>query len=129
MMRYEAAAALAILIREIADARVFSFSNRTVEVPSRHGFALRDAIVNSQHHGATYLGNAVKTMNAIPHDRLIVFTDEQSRDSVPDPVAKNAYMINVASYLNGVGYGKWTHIDGFSEAVIDYILEYEKEFK
>jgi hypothetical protein len=31
------------------------------------------------------------------------------------------YVINVASYKNGVGYGKWTHIDGWSESVIEYI--------
>lgn len=30
-------------------------------------------------------------------------------------------MINVASYRNGVGYGKWTHIDGFSEGVLKFI--------
>lgn len=45
---------------------------------------------------------------------------------VPDPVAEKAYMINVASYRNGVGYGKWTHIDGFSEGVLRWIEEYEK---
>ena len=39
------------------------------------------------------------------HDRLIVITDEQARTPVPDPVAKRAYMINVASARNGVGYG------------------------
>ena len=37
-------------------------------------------------------------------------------------------MINVASYKNGVGYGSWRHIDGFSEACIEYIQEYEAEF-
>jgi hypothetical protein len=26
-----------------------------------------------------------------------------------------------------VGYGKWTHIDGFSEAVIRFISEAERE--
>jgi hypothetical protein len=34
-------------------------------------------------------------------------------------------MINVASYKNGVGYGKWTHIDGWSESVIEYIRTLE----
>jgi hypothetical protein len=34
-------------------------------------------------------------------------------------------MINVASAKNGVGYGKWVHIDGFSEAVVDFIREIE----
>jgi hypothetical protein len=128
MSRIDAASALAILVREIADARVFTFSNDVVEVPSRHGFALRDAINSSQWHGGTNLGGAVNFINTIPHDRLIVFTDEQAHDRVPDSVAKMSYVVNVASYKNGVGYGKWLHIDGFSEAVVDYILEYEKEF-
>ena len=35
-------------------------------------------------------------------------------------------MINVASARNGVGYGPWTHIDGFSEAIIDYIRVLER---
>jgi 60 kDa SS-A/Ro ribonucleoprotein len=35
-------------------------------------------------------------------------------------------VINVASYKNGVGYGKWTHIDGWSEAVIEYIRALEQ---
>ena len=125
--RLDAASALAILVREISDSRVFVFSNGMKEVPNRRGFGLRDVITNF-HHGGTLLGNAVSEMNKIPHDRLIVFTDEQSQDPVPDPVVDKAYMINVASYKNGVGYGKWTHIDGFSEAIIDYIVEYEKEF-
>lgn len=37
-----------------------------------------------------------------------------------DPKGRG-YVINVASYKNGVGYGKWTHIDGWSESVIEYI--------
>ena len=61
----------------------------------------------------------------LAHDRLIVVTDEQSHDRVPQPVAKRSYMINVGSYRNGVGYGPWTHIDGFSEAVIRFIAEVE----
>jgi hypothetical protein len=36
------------------------------------------------------------------------------------------YVINVASYKNGVGYGKWTHIDGWSESVVEYIRELER---
>ena len=40
---------------------------------------------------------------------------------------KRGYMINVASAKNGVGYGAWTHIDGFSENVIRFIQEIEGE--
>ncbi len=120
----DAAYGLAILLREIAEElSVYSFSDRLVRVPSRRGFALRDAIDASQPHGSTYLGRALETMHE-SYDRLIVITDEQAHDAVPRPSDK-AYMINVASYKNGVGYGAWRHIDGWSESVIGYIRELE----
>jgi 60 kDa SS-A/Ro ribonucleoprotein len=34
-------------------------------------------------------------------------------------------MVNVAAFKNGVGYGPWVHIDGWSEAIVDYIRAYE----
>ncbi len=124
MRRVDAACGVAMVAREMGDCRVFTFSDRLVEVPARRGFALRDAITNSQPHSNTYLGAAVKMLNQQPHDRMIVVTDEQSHDSVPGPNGKG-YMVNVASNKNGVGYGAWTHIDGFSEAVLGYIRESE----
>jgi 60 kDa SS-A/Ro ribonucleoprotein len=126
MQRTDAAYGLAVLLREIGEkVSVYSFSNSLVEVPARHGFALRDAIDTSQKHGATLLGGAISELNERePYDRLIVITDEQAHDSVPSPRGKG-YAINVASLKNGVGYGKWTHIDGWSEAVIEYIRELE----
>lgn len=126
LSRLDAAATLAAIIP--GDVRVFTFSNQVVEVPARRGMAGVDAVVKSQPHGGTELGKAVAKMNTIKHDRLIVITDEQSQDKVPDPVAKQAYMINVASARNGIGYGSWTHIDGFSEAVLTYIREAETGF-
>jgi len=122
LQRIDAACGVAILLRELCgDVDVITFSELVVQVPSRRGFALRDAIVTSQPHRGTYLGNAVATINAkIPHDRLIVLTDEQSADRVPFPIGKG-YVINVANAKNGVGYGAWQHIDGWSESVIDYI--------
>jgi hypothetical protein len=45
---------------------------------------------------------------------------------VPNPIGNKGYMVNVATYKNGVGYGKWTHIDGFSEHILKYIYEIEK---
>lgn len=123
LSRLDAAATLASVIP--GDVRVFTFSNEVVEVPARRGMAGVDAVVRSQPHGGTLLGNAVKHVNRLPHDRLIVITDEQSHDAVPDPKAAKAYMVNVASTRNGVGYGKWIHIDGFSEAVLTYIREAE----
>jgi len=127
LMRYDAANGLAILARELCEqVAIYSFSDDIVRIPDRHGFALSDAILNSQCHGWTYLGGAVNHLNKNEqYDRIIVITDEQSSDPVPNPKGKG-YMINVSSNQNGVGYGAWTHIDGWSEAVIDYILEYEK---
>lgn len=124
LTRMDAAAALASVIQ--GDLRVFSFSWEVVEVPPRRGMAGVDAVIKSQHHGGTNLADAVNQINQMPHDRLIVITDEQATDGrVPAPVARHAYMINVASYRNGVGYGQWTHLDGFSEGVIRWIHEYE----
>lgn len=123
LARIDAAAALAAIIP--GDLRVFTFSNQIVEVPPRRGMAGVDAVIRSQDHQGTYLGAAVKAINDLPHDRLIVISDEQSHDPVPQPKAKHAYMINVASAQNGIGYGKWTHIDGFSERVLTFIGEYE----
>jgi hypothetical protein len=89
--------------------------------------ALRDALDQSQPHGGTNLGASLTQVEAAVregYDQLIVITDEQSHDRVPAPKG-NGYVINVASARNGVGYGEWTHIDGWSEAVIDYISEFE----
>ena len=127
LKRLDAAAALAS-VPPSNDLRVFTFSETVVEVPPRRGMAGVDAIVKSQPHGGTYLGIAVDALNRkVQHDRLIVITDEQSHDRVPPPIAKRAYMINVASNQHGVGYGPWTHIDGFSEGVIRFIREIESD--
>ncbi len=127
LRRLDAAAALASVIN--GDIRVFTFSNDVVEVPARRGLSGVDAIIKSQPHGGTYLGKAVEHLNGLRHDRLIVITDEQSHDAVPDPLSRRAYMINVASNRNGVGYGTWVHFDGFSEQVLRYMAEYEKAFE
>lgn len=122
LRRVDAACGLAILLREVCETvQVLTFSTQVVQVPARRGFALRDAIVNSQPHAGTYLGKAVTiAMQQIQHDRMIVISDEQSADPVPDS-KKPAFMVNVASNKNGVGYGSWTHVDGWSESIVDYI--------
>ena len=60
------------------------------------------------------------------YDRIIVITDEQTMGSPHNAKIKNAYMINVASYSKGVGYGNnYKHINGFSDKVFNYISEIE----
>jgi len=127
LTRLDSACGLAILLSYMCtNLRVICFSNKVTEAPPRLGFALSD-LIKSHERSGTYLGNAVKAVDQhVNYDRLIVITDEQSHDPVPDPKGKG-YMINVASYENGVGYGAWTHIDGFSESVINFIIEIEKQ--
>jgi TROVE domain-containing protein len=125
LRRVDAACALAMLLREVCkNVDVYTFSDNTVLVPARRGFALRDAIVGSQSHGGTNLGLAVNVLNGKNYDRSIVITDEQSHDRVNNP-SNLGYLINVASEKNGVGYGKWTHIDGWSESIVNYMIELE----
>jgi len=129
MQRTDAAYGLAILLREIAEkVSIYTFSNDAKLVPPRRGFALRDAMEASQPHSGTYLGKALDAVNEArhaPYDRIIVITDEQSHDRIAAP-RDTGYVINVASARNGVGYGPWVHIDGWSEAVLEYIREAER---
>lgn len=133
LQRIDAACGLAMLLREVCDSvDVLTFSNVLAAIPPRRGFALRDAIVGSQPHSSTNLSGAISFLNKEdngklgPNDRLIVITDEQTTGRVPDPKCAKPYMINVASAKNGVGYYKWTHLDGFSEAIVNFITNLEK---
>lgn len=127
LSREDAAAALASIING-DDIRVFAFSREVQEVSNLRGLAGIELIRNAPIiRSATLLGAACKQVMQLPHERLIVITDEQSSDPVPDPVMGQSYMINVASNKNGVGYRKWTHIDGFSENVIRFIHEMEAD--
>jgi 60 kDa SS-A/Ro ribonucleoprotein len=141
MDRFEAAAGLAILLRETAErVNVYAFNEKAYELPARGGFALRDALAATKNNWSRG-GLAVAAANRDGYDRIIIITDGQWHFSdtttvrygegdpqtvAPAPLTKQAYMINVASYKNGVGYGKWTHIDGWSESVIEYIRALEQ---
>ncbi|MFA5340430.1 MAG: TROVE domain-containing protein [Clostridia bacterium] len=123
--RFEAAAALAILVREICESvAVIVFSCNPFVIPSRRGFALRDSLYSKAEKGGTNTQIAIDLANREHYDRIIIITDEQSHRYIQPPNGKG-YVINVASARNGIGYGAWKHIDGFSEAVIDWIREYE----
>jgi 60 kDa SS-A/Ro ribonucleoprotein len=123
MNRMDAAAALACIVK--GERRIFSFSNNLVEVEyCERGLSGMHKIVHSQSNSGTYLGAAIRRLGQeVQAQRLIVITDEQSHDQVSAPNFPYAYMINVGSYQNGVGYGEgWTaHVTGFSEQVLRYI--------
>ena len=143
--RAEVACSLAILIRETCEYPVIYATagddrtriHQTQVIPSRHGFALKDVIYNLCRPlggGGIFLKQVMDYISKHEKEaeRIIVITDEQdcgisSNDSPTKANAfgKQNYLINVASYKNGIGYGKWTHFDGWSESVLDYIREYE----
>lgn len=139
MTRVDAAASLGAIVP--GNVRMFTFSDDLVEVPPRRGMAGVDAAVQSQQHNGTRLFDAVAKLNkAVTYERLIVITDEQATDPsrfghwiqgkvsrLPDPTGRRGYMVNVASAQNGVGYGRWTHVDGFSEGVLRFIREIEND--
>lgn len=136
--REDAASSLAIILREVSeDISIYATGNETVPVKNYRGVALRDAIKNSgAGWGGINLTPATKYVAGLENniERLIVITDEQDTGGrgANDPknaltIGKNNYLINVAAYQNGIGYGKWTHIDGFSESVVKYITEIEQD--
>lgn len=129
LTRIDAAAALAVLCRGICEeVEIYTFSDNVVKVENHYeGFDLTEAIVKSQPHHGTDLFSAVKYINRREvYDRLIVFTDEQSYTR-PDAPTGAGYMVNVAAYNCGLNHGAYVGIDGFSESVIKFISELEKE--
>jgi antitoxin (DNA-binding transcriptional repressor) of toxin-antitoxin stability system len=141
--RFDAAAALAILARELCESvHVWAFNERSYEVPARRGFALRDALAATK-GSASMGGLAVAAANERGYDRIIVLTDGQwhypaaqlhydmqegpALQVSPPPLTERAYMINVAPYKTGIGYGAWRSVDGWSERILDFVVEAEAE--
>lgn len=123
--RRDCAIGVAIHAREVFNnVEVWTFSEEVNIMPNYRGFALGDHI-KAQTMGGTYIGSAVARANEEKPDRIIVITDEQSHDAVGAPHGRG-YMVNIATYDKGVGFGKWVRINGWSESVIDYILETER---
>lgn len=125
--RLKYANALAMIGREMcSDVDIYSFSDYIKSIPNRRGFALAEAIDKSQTHWGTNMWAAITEVEKNHYDRIIVITDEQTMGSPHNAKIKNAYMINVASYSKGVGYGNnYKHINGFSDKVFNYISEIE----
>lgn len=145
--RAQAACSLAIIVRQVCESPVIYATagsdmkrvHATSKIPPRQGFALSDAIYGMCR---TLGGGGIFLKQVMDYvyekegsaERIIVITDEQdcgldSRDkpSMANVFGNNNYLINVSTYKNGIGYGQWTHIDGWSESVIDYIRELERD--
>lgn len=137
--REDTATSLAIILREICESiGIYANGTETKRIPNLRGVSLRDAIKNS---GAGYDGieltpatRYAEKHEAGPVERVIVITDGQDTgrgDNAPSKallLGKRNYIINVAAYKNGIGYGPWINIDGFSEAVVKYIVEMENSY-
>lgn len=123
----DAGAAMAMICRELCDdVEVFAFGTTFAPVPARRAFSLRDSILKANVGYGTNIAPVINHVNRGNFDRIIVVSDMQLADRMPKPNAKHAYAMNVASYRNGVGYGDWTILDGYSDKVVDFITEYEK---
>ncbi len=144
LSRLDAAGALAILVKEIAENPVIyatagSDSARrhaTMQIPARRGFELSRLFseLQLQHQigtGGIFLKQVMDYVYQEQRtaDRVIVITDEQdcqTPGSKLDPSQANAfgdsnYLINISCNENGIGYNKFVHISGWSEAIIDFI--------
>ncbi len=148
MNRALAACALGAIARELCEEPLIyatagsdaSRVHQTALVPARRGMALVDAIYGlckPLGGGGIFLNQVMRFLEP-KHggvDRTIVITDEQDcglgdEDSplMAPTFGRTNYMINVGSFRNGVGYGNWVHLDGFSEQVLRYVAEFETAF-
>lgn len=152
--RLDAACALAILAREVCEEVVIyatagcdgSRKHATMVIPPRRGFALSEYITSREVRSKIGGGGIffTQTMDYIAGkeqgntvDRVIVFTDEQDtsmrgRGFEPSKAKRlgkegQNYIANVGSYQNGINSGDWLTITGFSESMVDFIRESEKQ--
>jgi hypothetical protein len=140
MDRAQAACSLAAITREICEDPVIyatagsdmARTHQTKKVAARRGMSLVDAVYGMCQPlggGGIFLKQVMDYVidKEKTADNVIVITDEQDCDIKGSPSeaklfdGANHFMINVSNDKNGIGYGKWTHIDGWSEAVVNYI--------
>jgi hypothetical protein len=141
--RFDAAAALATILRELApEVRIAVYTqgdyNRQrgyeaglafAEIPNRRGMALVEAITTALPMGGTpTYAAAARCKKEWDVDRFILLTDGEATDKgVLEPIGTEAnYVIQVAPYKTGVAArGAYVEIGGFSERVVDFIVAHE----
>jgi 60 kDa SS-A/Ro ribonucleoprotein len=147
MDRMEAACSLGAICREICeDVSVYATAgsdarrtHQTELVPNRRGIPLVSAIADMcapLGGGGIFLKQVLDHVHSIEGDveRVIVITDEAdcgvgASDSPLRArlMGKKNYVINVASYRPSITTDRWHKIEGFSEAVLQYIYEMEQQ--
>jgi 60 kDa SS-A/Ro ribonucleoprotein len=128
----DAAAALSMIVAGCSDKYdIYAFGTECEFVSNnRQGKALHEAIAGARVGHGTDMSNAVRVAlgREKEYDRIIIISDMQSYSALQSPPGNcKGYTINVHSYQNGVGYGPWTSIDGFSEATVKFIQALEAE--
>jgi hypothetical protein len=128
--RMQAAASLAICLRETGNCVVAGYDDGYYPMPNYRGIPLYDKLAAIS-GGATYTGRATERMLNEHNDiaRLFVVTDEQAHDKIPNIGDRKGYYINVAPYKPSLPdvYNRWTRISGFSERIFEWVKIYEKE--
>lgn len=121
------AAAIEIEYLSNNDIKIFTFSEELIDVSGNRGFALGDAIRNSQcsSEGRTVFA-AINKCSKMEHDRIIVITDSKE---APRPVADKAYLMYIYGDL-GIRYGeKWVCISGDPSDNVEWIQKYEEQLE
>lgn len=144
--RMDAACAMAAIIREACEDAVvyatagsdFKRVHQTEKVDDVRGFCLVDSIKRKYDRlggGGIFLKQVMEYIQEQEQDihRVVVITDEQDCSGSAEDAPRNApalgevrYMVNVATDKNGIGYERWTHIDGFSDNTLRFLLESER---
>lgn len=140
--RIDAAAAMAVLVREICEratiwATAGAYEHKTAQLPNVRGFGLAQSIRDAPNYlggGGIFTRQCLEFVKSemrgeVP-DRIVVFSDSQDCDrggSLPQPFGRNNYIVDVSSHSRGIGYaGVWTaEIAGWSEHFMDYVLAME----
>jgi 60 kDa SS-A/Ro ribonucleoprotein len=141
--RLDVAASLAMIYREVCE-EVVIYCTAGSDYARKHDTKVIDKpgrgmdLVNQIRKMADELGGGgiftVQCTNYIDErdsaDRVVVISDSQDCDrKKPDDAnafgKKHNYIIDIAPHKNGVGYGKFCVINGFSEKVVDFMKMYE----
>lgn len=131
LKRYETAAALAVLVRGLSKScRIFAYATSMAEIVNIKGLGLIDALKQGMQTlgWSTHTAAALKLLQEkCPSvDRVILLTDEQAHDGIHPLWASHGYVINVAPYKPCLETpGGWVRINGWSERIIDWIINYE----